>query len=590
MTISLRNSLRTILLIGLLVGAGCSGTSNVKPPSDQKFLQGLMEETWACLDAMVEQSTGLPRDTQNPGGGTNTTNIGLYLASLCVAKQTNLITPQAAYARADHILRSLESFPRVKGFIPNCIPVDLKTTASHGVMAISDFNKLAAGLILTRQSFPKLHKRITAFLDAIQWNHLYDTKTKTTYWGFNLDTSKPVGGGALMLASDTRLATFMLVATDTAPPTIWPLLRRAPMDTSAGTILTPGYLWGGLFMHAMGGVFLPEADTEVGESAGNLAWHQIQHARKHGYPLWGWANCYIPASGYTQGGYLPERVVAPYAVALTLDYYPRHATAALREMARRRNATESARRWGLSDSYDMANGQWDSRYLSLDQGMMFLALANHLHDGIVRKLYMRDPLIQRGLAKLKPFIQRRPELLERWRKRDAILTDFSTTSARAGKLTRTSVPLTNWKPADKQLTITPGKNATQISYAAADSDTNIANATLQFKPIDLSFPVHLELDIDASSTQPGPIGDLRVILLDRFDQERFATITLDPATHRYSISSGDLYGIWLDETAVNRIRLQFWRAPWFYENRKLRTTQCTLTIKAIRLVYYNRLK
>ena len=44
--------------------------------------------------------------------------------------------------------------------------------------------------------------------------------------------------------------------------------------------------------------------------------------------------------------------------------------------------------------------QWHhvaQRYLSLDQGMLFLALANHLRDGLVQKLFAADPIAKKAL-------------------------------------------------------------------------------------------------------------------------------------------------------------------------------------------------
>jgi len=310
----------------------------------------------------------------------------------------------------------------VHGFMPNFIDVDLADRDAHGVMAVSDFNKLVVGLIMVRQSWPRLAERVDRFLDAIEWSRLYNRETGMLRWGYDLDKRAGVGEARLWLAADTRSAGFMMVATEAAPPEIWARMERLPKETAVGRILR-GYGMGGLFLHAMDGIFLPELDTEVGESVGNFAWHQMQFARRHGYPLWGWSNCYIPGGGYTEGGFLPERVVTPHAAALAIEYYPRHVTAVLREMDRRGGRVPptgyEGKRWGLRDSYDMKAERWDDRCLSLDQGMLFLSLANYLHDGVVRKIYTGDPLVRRGLELLRPHIRHDPSLVKRWARRDA---------------------------------------------------------------------------------------------------------------------------------------------------------------------------
>ena len=54
---------------------------------------------------------------------------------------------------------------------------------------------------------------------------------------------------------------------------------------------------------------------------------------------------------------------------------------------------------------------WGEKYLQLEQGMLFLGLANFLHDGIVRELFTSDPLIKRGLELSEPYIKHDPALL-----------------------------------------------------------------------------------------------------------------------------------------------------------------------------------
>ena len=54
--------------------------------------------------------------------------------------------------------------------------------------------------------------------------------------------------------------------------------------------------------------------------------------------------------------------------------------------------------WGFRSAV-----QWDTStpttdYLSLDQGMAFLALANHLDNGAVRKTFCQDSLVQSAIS------------------------------------------------------------------------------------------------------------------------------------------------------------------------------------------------
>ena len=104
--------------------------------------------------------------------------------------------------------------------------------------------------------------------------------------------------------------------------------------------------------------------------------------REYGVPVLGTSKSYHDAA------------VTPHAVALALAVAPEAATKALHELAQRYDVYGE---FGFYDSVDPKTGEVANAYLSLDQGMLFLALANHLKDGLVQKLFAADPIAQRAL-------------------------------------------------------------------------------------------------------------------------------------------------------------------------------------------------
>lgn len=144
------------------------------------------------------------------------------------------------------ILVSLEAYERMHGFMPNFIPVDLSETKSTGVMAVSDFNKLATGLIMARQSWPSLAPRISSFLDQIEWQRLYNPDSGMLSWGYDFDHDRDMGWGRLWLTADTRSAVFMIIAAGGADLSVWERMERQLIETEYGDI-SRGYGMGGLF-------------------------------------------------------------------------------------------------------------------------------------------------------------------------------------------------------------------------------------------------------------------------------------------------------------------------------------------------------
>lgn len=576
---------------------------------DLVFLQNLMTDTWACLDAMIHPVTGLPSDTQKHEGATNTTNIGLYLASLCVAEELGLVDVAFAQRRVAKILTSLEAYERMHGFMPNFIEVDLSETSSTGVMAVSDFNKLATGLIMARQSWPNLAPRISDFLDQIEWHRLYNPDANPDSgqlsWGYDFDNDRDMGWGRLWLTADTRSAVFMIIAAGGADPAVWERMERQLIETDYGNI-SRGYGMGGLFLHAMDGIFLSEIDTEVGESAGNLAWQQIQFSKKRNYPLWGWSNCYMPDDSYTEGGFLSEHVVTPHSVALMVEYYPRHVVATLREMVRRGGMLPppgyEGKQWGLRDAYNMKTKRWDARYLSLDQGMLFLSLANYLHDGLARKIYQSDPLVQSGLKKIEPYMPQRAELSQRWAQRDAQWQEYVNRLsqinlgneaqphdlAQLGKTQDLSLARFKSSSPEDRLQVEAVKNsaggdAIRMHFSRKERDDS-CELSVALQPMDWSSFLALELDLQHIASSSEPLGDLRILIQDQYQQTRYIHLPLSKGQKTYRIEADNLLGIWIDESSIVQLQLQFWPKPWFYTSRRMQSSECELQLNAARLI------
>jgi hypothetical protein len=79
---------------------------------------------------------------------------------------------------------------------------------------------------------------------------------------------------------------------------------------------------------------------------------------------------------------------------------------------------DNRRPFGFRDSLNWKTGEVSGNYLSLDQGMLFLALANTLHDGIVWKAVAQDPTVRRGVEAISDFAGD-PASPAEYRRRDA---------------------------------------------------------------------------------------------------------------------------------------------------------------------------
>jgi hypothetical protein len=124
------------------------------------------------------------------------------------------------------------------------------------------------------------------------------------------------------------------------------------------------------------------------------------------YPVWGMSPCSMTATNsYSEYGVkvlgvrgYKAGVVTPHVTALALYVTPAEATSNLRNLIEKYDIYGQ---YGFYDAVDPVSGEVVYKYLVLDQGMMFLALANYLGDQCVQKHFAGDPIAQKVLPMLK---------------------------------------------------------------------------------------------------------------------------------------------------------------------------------------------
>jgi len=568
-----------------------------------EFLDTLMRDTFAFIDYACDPATGIPQAYQDTADCTNSTHVGLYnytnstpvglyIASIAIANQIGLLSDEEAEQRFEKVYGSMERLHQPHGFFPNFFPADLSTIPTEGTMVISDYNIYPAGLIIARQVWPQYAERISAYLDSIEWERLYDEESNQVISGYDLAEEKAAWKG-LWVACDARCAVLMMIGSGAVPAKVWDGTIRGPMESKEGTILAPGNTFGVTYISAITGLFLNERDTtEVGMTVGNLAWHQYQFSRRRNYPLWGWSNCFIVGRGYTELGWIPEWNISPHALGLLIDYYPRHVTAALQKMDKLGGTVApgcyEGKRWGLRGCYDMDRNQWGEKYLQLEQGMMFLGLANFLHDGIVRTIFESDPLIQKGLELSKPYIKHDPKLLKRWAERDArpiVETPMYRPNERVGSVdTVTALDLSELVAHQpEQLKVEHQDGTVRLSSHGAKDWTTLSLG-LPAHGVDIQHLDRIEFEIDEITCDAAEPGYLRFTISDKFGQGRWSYFKLDPNNSRCSVPAREIHGFFLDDDNMAHINISMEGQPGYRMLARFNCSDFSLRIKAIRII------
>lgn len=412
------------------------------PTDNQALLMRVARDTWRGLDGLRDKPSGLPFDTVavHPGGGppligdyTNITNIGLYLMSVVAARDLGFIAPKAAEARLRQIIATLEKLETWQGFFFNYYDTTSLERTSHFISFV-DSSWLTAGLMVARMAEPDLYPRITRLLEREDYSFFYDASLGQMTHGYHVqrhERSKNVYG---LLYSEPRLGSLIAIGKGDVPESHWfSLARTFPADWSWQTMIplertsrlvkgypvTGGYYawegirflpsWGGSMFEAMMPGIVLDGQTHAPRSLGRNAIAHVDIQRRYAQevlnlPVWGMSPSANPAGGYGEYGVsilgvkgYAEDVVTPHASGLAAMVRPEDAARNLRQLAQLYPIYGP---FGFYDAVNPITGDVAYKYLALDQGMMFLGLANHLRPHLIQRYFAADPIIRRVLPLL----------------------------------------------------------------------------------------------------------------------------------------------------------------------------------------------
>jgi cyclic beta-1,2-glucan synthetase len=247
--------------------------------------------------------------------------------------------------------------------------------------------------------------------DAMEFDFLFEPTRKLFSIGYRVGDNCLDPSYYDLLASEARLASFIAIAKGDVPSTHWFHLGRAltPVDRGSALVSWSGsmfeYLMPALVMRSPSGSLLAH-------TCDLIVRRQRSYGAERGVP-WGvsesaynardlnltyqYSSFGVPGLGLKRG-LSEDVVVAPYATALAamIDQ-----EAAAENFARLSDAGASGR-YGFYEALDFTATRVpeDHRvavvraYMAHHQGMSLVALANVLHDSVMRERFHTDPRVQ----------------------------------------------------------------------------------------------------------------------------------------------------------------------------------------------------
>lgn len=417
------------------------------PSDDAGLLLRLAADTFRGIDELTDRASGLPLDrVQFPAVGsdvdkaligdyTNITNIGVYFLSMAAATELGLITREKAIEKIKSTLTSLETMETSHGFFFNYY--NTTTLArTDDLISFVDSSWLASGLIVARQAFPEISDRASRLLDQGNFYFFYDQATGMMSHGSNGRLGQQLKIDYGVFYTEARLGSLIGIGKGDLPKKLWFQTVRTyppeetwqkgvPVDWKEQsedgiTWFNAHYhwhdrdyvpSWGGSMFEALMPLLVIDEIKHAPNSLGKNDIAQTQLQRIHAmedlhYPVWGMSpSSTADGQGYSEygvpmlgtGGY-KTGVVTPHAAVLALMTEPQEAIKNIRKLIKDYPVYGD---YGLYDAVDPLTHQVGRNYLCLDQGMILVALANHLRDHAVQKFFAKDPIIQNTLPMLK---------------------------------------------------------------------------------------------------------------------------------------------------------------------------------------------
>jgi len=412
---------------------------------DRAFLQAVALRTWRYFDTfMTADHHALPPDNVRMVPGlrvdhrTSPTNIGMSLLATVAAHDLGFIDLDELVARLEATLASVEGLERFEGHLLNWYDTRTLVPLEPRYVSTVDSGNLAAALVTLAAGLPclgtgdgvpeptvtqlrDLGARCGALFNGMDFTRLYDVRRQLFRIGYRLADAEGPGrldaGCYDLLASESRLASFLAISKGDVPESHWFHLGRSTTAVHGAPVLLS---WSATLFEYLMPLLVSRTypGTLLDSSCRMAVQRHIDYGAERGVP-WGVSeSAYsatdrhgnyqyrafgVPGLGLKRG-LGDDLVVAPYATALAAMLVPVQSAANLRRLA----ALGLDGDYGFVDAVDYPNLERGipsvggdtatpvivHTYMAHHQGMTLVALANVLAGAPMVSRFHMDSRVQ----------------------------------------------------------------------------------------------------------------------------------------------------------------------------------------------------
>ncbi len=434
--------------------------------ADRQLLLDVARRTWSFFDRFAgADENWLPPDNiqedRSPrvAHRTSPTNLGLGLLATLAAHDLGFVGLEEVADRLDRSLTAIEGLERHEGHLLNWYDTQSLAPLLPRYVSTVDSGNLAGALLAVAagcreiagtldDGAPKVTARLAdvarravALADGMDFGFLYDRERQLFVIGVRLaDAAGPARADSSfydLLASESRLASFVAIAKGDVPQSHWFRLGRLVVSVAGAPTLVSWsatmfeYLMPLLLMRSYPGTLLEQScrmairrqmgygrQRQVPWGISESAYDLVDRLGNYQYKEFG-----VPGLGLKRG-LADELVVAPYATLLAAQLEPEEAVRNLRRL----DAAGALSELGYVESIDFTRrkpeedgapaatglrpGVLVKTHMAHHQGMALVAIANVLQGNRMVARFHADPRVQATELLLQERIPREAPVID----------------------------------------------------------------------------------------------------------------------------------------------------------------------------------
>jgi cyclic beta-1,2-glucan synthetase len=305
----------------------------------------------------------------------------------------------------------LPRFAKLRREIEECSGVS-REKALRGVdILIGQIQQASETAVELASRYARIAGRSDEIMEAMDFRFLFDVEQKVFVIGYNVTDGRRDNSFYDLLASESRLASFLAIAKGDVPQEHWFHLGRQLTEVDGSRALIS---WTAtIFEYLMPLLVMRDyPDTLLDQTYRAVVARQIEYGRERGVP-WGVSECAynardlqlnyqygpfgIPGLGLKRG-LGDDLVVSPYSTVLSAMVDARPALENMRRLIRE----GALARYGFYEAIDYTKErlQLDQKsalikaFMVHHQGMVLVSLDNLLNGGVMQSRFHSEPLVQ----------------------------------------------------------------------------------------------------------------------------------------------------------------------------------------------------